>query len=68
MLENDKYVGRLVRLKSRDNSLHFGHSEHDDNDDGEVFVIAATVRGARRIVCYGANRRVDVPRSEVVFL
>ncbi|WP_263769801.1 hypothetical protein [Propionivibrio soli] len=68
MREHEKYVGRLVRLKSSAHSQHLGQPEHDDNDDGEVFVVAATVRGARRIVCYGASRRVNVPRSEVVFL
>lgn len=64
----EKYVGRLVRL----NKATFQKIAERASRSGEAvenfFVVAVANKKLHKLVCYGANTRVTVSLSEVVFI
>ena len=64
----DHYVGRIVRLKDRayEQIARRGRRfvEHQEN----CFLVAAVDRQLSRLICYGANRRIDVGPGDIVLV
>ena len=64
----EKYVGRIVRLKQqayeRITKSRRKMPEHQEN----FFLVAAIDRQMSRLICYGANRRIDVLPTEIVLI
>ncbi|MFT3963147.1 hypothetical protein [Propionivibrio sp.] len=64
----EKYLGRYVRLEQQafqriaaNRNPRAGHLENH-------FLVAAVDRRMRRLICYGANRRVDARADEIVLV
>ena len=68
MQKLEKYVGRIVRLKQRALERITGGKrifvDHEDN----CFLVAAIDRQMSRLICYGANRRIDVCAADIVLI
>lgn len=64
----ERYVGRIVRLKEQAFRKVPGRRKYAAVDQDNCFLVAAIDRQMRRLVCYGANRRIDVCPAEVVLL
>ncbi|WP_305074098.1 hypothetical protein [Propionivibrio sp.] len=64
----DHYVGRIVRLKDRayEQIVRRGRRfvEHQEN----CFLVAAVDRQLSRLICYGANQRIDVGPGDIVLV
>ena len=63
----NRYVGRLVSLKQQAfERIAAYHRRHYPPENR--FIVAAVGRGMRKLICYGANLRIEVSPSEVVFV
>ncbi len=64
----DHYVGRTVRLKDQtyQQLVRRGRRfvEHQEN----CFLVAAVDRQLSRLICYGADRRIDVGPADIVLV
>ena len=64
----DHYVGRIVRLKDHayQQLIRRGRRfvEHQEN----CFLVAAVDRPVSRLICYGADRRIDVGPADIVLV
>ncbi len=64
----DHYVGRIVRLKDQayQQLIRRGRRlvEHQEN----FFLVAAVDRQVSRLICYGADRRIDVGPADIVLV
>lgn len=64
----EKYVGRIVRLKEQAYQRVAGRRKYGTEDQENCFLVAAIDRQMRRLICYGANRRIDVGPGEIVLI
>lgn len=64
----EKYVGRIVRLKQQTYARVAARWRTSLGDDDNCFVVAAIDRQMRRLICYGANRRIAVVPADVVLV
>ena len=64
----DHYVGRIVRLKDQayQQLIRRGRRfiEHQEN----FFLVASVDRQLSRLICYGADRRIDVGPADIVLV
>ncbi len=64
----EKYVGRIVCLKQQAFERIMGKrrliADHSEN----CFLVAAIDRQMSRLICYGANRRIDVGPADIMLL
>ena len=64
----DKYVGRIVRLKEQAYQRIAGRRKYIAEHQENFFLVAAIDRQMSRLICYGANRRIDVGPGEIVLI
>lgn len=64
----EKYVGRIVRLKQAAYQRIATRRKHVSEEHENCFLVAAIDRGMSRLICYGANHRIDVCPSEIVLI
>ena len=64
----EQYVGRIVRLNKhvyeeiRIRAIRKGHALENS------FIVTEVGQGVRKLICYGANLRIVVDVSDVVFV
>ena len=63
----EKYVGRIVRLKQQAFERIKGSKGIFANHEN-CFLVAAIDRQMSRLICYGANRRIDVYAADIVLI
>lgn len=68
----EKYIGRSVRLKKHalDELPRRRSSQRRDQDSGieNYFLVATVSRELRKLICYGANMRIEVGAADVVLI
>jgi len=64
----EKYVGRIVRLNKQAYLRVAGRRKYGTEDQENCFLVAAIDRQMRRLICYGANCRIDVGPGEIVLI
>lgn len=64
----EHYVGRIVRLKDQARQRLAGRRKYLAEDQENCFLVAAVDRQMRRLICYGANLRIDVVPAEIVLV
>ena len=67
-IELQKYVGRIVRLNKASFQKIAERAARSGNAVENYFVIAMANSKMKKLICYGANMRVSVSFSEVVFI
>jgi len=68
MQKLEKYVGRIVRLKEQAFQRVAGRRKVVSEQLENCFLVAAIDRQMRRLICYGANQRIDVGPGEIVLI
>ena len=68
MRELEKYLGRNVRLEQRAFQRIAGKRRYLAGYPENHFLVAAIDRRMRRLICYGADCRVDAREDEVVLV
>jgi len=64
----EKYVGRIVRLKQQACERIKGSRRIFIDNEENCFLVAAIDRQMSRLICYGANRRIDVCAADIVLI
>ena len=63
----EKYVGRVVRLKQQAFERIKGSRKFFAGHEN-CFLVAAIDSQMSRLICYGANRRIDVCATDIVLI
>ena len=63
----EKYVGRAVRLKQQAFERIKGSRRFFSSHEN-CFLVAAIDCQMSRLICYGANRRIDVCAADIVLI
>lgn len=64
----DHYVGRIVRLKDRAYEQIVRRGRRFVENQENCFLVAAVDRQVSRLICYGANQRIDVGPADIVLV
>ena len=64
----DYYVGRIVRLKDQAYQQLVRRGRRFVEEQENLFLVASVDRQLSRLICYGADRRIDVGAADIVLL
>lgn len=64
----DHYVGRIVRLKDQAYQQLVRRGRRFVEDQENCFLVASVDRQLSRLICYGADRRIDVGPADIVLV
>jgi len=64
----DYYVGRIVRLKDQAYQQLVRRGRRFVAHQENCFLVASVDRQLSRLICYGADRRIDVGAADIVLV